>query len=117
MAYLFSFWAKTPASGFSVMTILGIVSGKKIKGFKVTFAYLKVLESKDMVKSLAIKFHIFYDRFDSNDGCLDMPWFQKLLRSRCGFHWLHRQIPIHVHSHFQLWKGHNGHCPGNYHCI
>ena len=43
MAYLFSFWAKTPASGFSVMTILGIVSGKKIKGFKVTFSYLKVL--------------------------------------------------------------------------
>ena len=42
MAYLFSFWAKTPASGFSVMTILGIVSGKKIKGFNVTFAYLKV---------------------------------------------------------------------------
>merc|ERR1719334_2638152 len=27
MAYLFSFWAKTPASGFSVMTILGVISG------------------------------------------------------------------------------------------
>ena len=28
MAYLFSFWAKTPASGFSVMTILGVIAGK-----------------------------------------------------------------------------------------
>ena len=28
MAYLFSFWANTPASGFSVMTILGVISGK-----------------------------------------------------------------------------------------
>ena len=64
MAYLFSFWAKTPASGFSVMTILGVISGKKIKVFKV--ALIK------MVKSLIIKFHIFDDRFVSNDGRLDL---------------------------------------------
>ena len=34
MAYLFSFWAKTPASGFSVMTILGVISGK-YRHFKI----------------------------------------------------------------------------------
>ena len=28
LAYLFSFWAKTSASGFSIMTILGVFSGK-----------------------------------------------------------------------------------------
>ena len=41
MAYLFSFWAKTPASGFSVMTILGVISGKNIKLFEVTLVYFK----------------------------------------------------------------------------
>ena len=42
MAYLFSFWAKTPASGFSVMTILGVISGKNIKLFEVTLVYFKI---------------------------------------------------------------------------
>ena len=28
MSYLFSFWAKTPASGFSILTIIGVISGK-----------------------------------------------------------------------------------------
>ena len=68
MAYLFSFWAKTPASGFSVMTILGVISGKKIKVFKVALINFKIL----MVKSLIIKFHIFDDRFVGNDGRLDL---------------------------------------------
>ena len=43
MAYLFSFWAKTPASGFSVMTILGVISGKKIKVIKATLIYFQIL--------------------------------------------------------------------------
>ena len=43
MAYLFSFWAKTPASGFSVMTILGVISGKNIKVFKLTLINSKIL--------------------------------------------------------------------------
>ena len=42
MAYLFSFWAKTPASGFSVMTILGVISGKNKQVFKVAKIYFKV---------------------------------------------------------------------------
>ena len=66
MAYLFSFWAKTPASGFSVMTILGVISGKNIKLFEVTLVYFKI------VKSLVIKFNIFDDRFVGNDGRLDL---------------------------------------------
>ena len=71
MAYLFSFWAKTPASGFSVMTILGVISGKNKQVFKVAKIYFKVL--KEMVKNLVMNCHIFDDRFVGNDGRLDLP--------------------------------------------
>ena len=74
MAYLFSFWAKTPASGFSVMTILGVISGK-IEGTNSTSRYLA-----NKINTLYL-----YKLSDLQD-------FQ--LRLLCGFVWVLRLLLI-----------------------
>ena len=74
MSYFLSFWLETPAGGFSIVVIIGLISGKL---YNNDFEYCLLLQNMNLhliIQLFISNMQFYIYRYDRAHSRVDLPW-------------------------------------------